>query len=431
LKLPALSAHHSVLLADEEKVVAQYQRWRDTREDFPFEIDGMVIKVDSYAEQNELGMVSRSPRWATAAKFPPQEVTTVVEDILVQVGRTGKLTPVAVLKPVHVGGVTVSRTTLHNEEEIHRKDIRIGDTVFVRRAGDVIPEITAPVLEKRPKNARVFSMPDKCPECGSRVERIEGEVDVRCVDVNCPSKFYESVLHYAGRRAMDIEGLGEKRVEMLIQMGLLKRLGDLYTLHRHRKKLEEIERQGEKSIDNLLSAVETSKKAGLARFLFGLGIRFVGEATARHLAHHFGTLEAVMNASTEDLVGVEEVGPKVATAIHAFFARHENRSEMKRLQELGVETEHVRAKKSSRAQAFDGLTFVVTGTLEKLSRDEVKEYIESLGGKVTASVSAKTDFLVVGADPGSKLGKAETLGVKVLTEQELIKRGGVVPGRGQ
>jgi DNA ligase (NAD+) len=383
----------------------------------PFDIDGVVYKVNSLADQERLGYVSRAPRWALAHKFPAEEALTVVEDIIVQVGRTGALTPVAKLRPVFVGGVTVSHATLHNQDEIDRKDVRIGDTVYVRRAGDVIPEIVAVVLEKRPHppppRFDILERYPVCPVCGSRVVRLPGEAVARCTGgLYCPAQRKQSLLHFASRRAMDIDGLGEKLVDQLVDQGLVKTPVDLYRLDV--PTLARLERMGEKSAQKLIAAIDRSRHTTLARFIYALGIRNVGEATARDLAHHFGSLDALMNANEAALMAVPDIGPVVAESIRQFFAEPHNRQVIAGLRRVGV-TWPERREASART-ALTGKTFVLTGTLASMTRDEARERIEAAGGRVSASVSKKTDYVVAGSEPGSKLARARELGVPVLDE---------------
>lgn len=386
------------------------------RERLPYEIDGVVFKVNSLRQQERLGFVSRAPRWAIAWKFPPQEVATHITDIEVQVGRTGALTPVARLKPVAVGGVTVTNATLHNEDEIKRKDIRIGDKVIVHRAGDVIPEVVRVMVEQRPKDARVFHMPRTCPVCHSRVDRLEGEAVTRCTaGLFCPAQRIQTILHFASRRAMDIEGLGDKLVEQLVGKALVHNVADLYDLTG--EQLAGLERMGEKSAENVIAAIENSKNTTLPRFLYALGIREVGEATALALARYFGNLDDLMHATPEALEQVPDVGPVVARHVHGFFAEPHNRKVLGQLHKTGIRWP---ALASSAHLPLQGKIFVLTGTLESMTRDEAKERLETLGAKVSGSVSAKTDYVVVGADPGSKLAKAKKLNIAVMEEPEFL-----------
>jgi DNA ligase (NAD+) len=388
------------------------------RAQLPYDIDGVVYKVNSLGQQRELGFVSRAPRFAVAHKFPAEEATTEVLDIDVQVGRTGALTPVAKLKPVFVGGVTVSNATLHNEDEVHRKDVRAGDTVVVRRAGDVIPEVVRVLTEKRPPGTKVFHLPSKCPVCHSAVERLEGEAVARCTaGLFCPAQRRQAILHFASRRAMDIEGLGEKLVDQLVSQGLLDTPADIYRLTA--QTLAELERMGDKSAANRLAAIEASRDTTLARFIYALGIRNVGESTARDLAAHIGDIHALMDADVERLQEVPDVGPVVAQSIAAFFQEPHNRKVVNDLLAAGVRWKP--AKAAPVGTALAGKTFVLTGTLPNLSREEATERIQAAGGKVSGSVSKKTDYVVVGADPGSKAEKARLLDIVVLDEAQLLK----------
>lgn len=389
------------------------------RESLAYDIDGVVYKVDRLDQQETLGFVSRAPRWAVAHKFPAEEEMTTLVGIDIQVGRTGALTPVARLEPVFVGGVTITNATLHNQDEIERKDVRVGDTVIVRRAGDVIPEVVRPVPGKRKKGARRFSMPDSCPECGSKVVRLEGEAVSRCTGgLYCPAQRRNSIKHFVSRRAMDIEGLGDKLVEQLDQLEMIRDVSDLF--HLQPDKLAGIERMGEKSAANLVAALEKSKKTTLPRFLFALGIRNVGETTAQTLARHFGTLEALMAADEEALVDVPDVGPVVAQSIISFFKEKHNREVIRKLLKAGVHWPQEKAP-SKAEQTLAGKTFVLTGTLAGMSRNDAKDALQRLGAKVAGSVSKKTDYVVVGADPGSKATKAEQLGIPMIDEDELRK----------
>ena len=394
------------------------------RDTLPFDIDGVVYKVDSLALQQQLGFKSREPRWACAHKYPAQEQTTVLQDIDIQVGRTGKLTPVAKLKPVFVGGTTVSNATLHNQSEIDRKDVRIGDTVIVRRAGDVIPEVVGVIAEKRPADAERYDLyarlGGKCPVCGSEVTREEGEVDWRCSGgLFCGAQRKQAILHFAGRRAMDIEGLGDRIVDQLVDSGLIRTLPDLYGLDV--AKLSELDRMGEKSAQNLLENIEKSKETTLARFVYALGIRHVGETTAKDLAKHFGALDRLLGASEPQLLEVTDVGPIVAQSIHTFFAQPHNRDVVKELRQCGIHWPEDDGTADKAPKPLLGLTFVLTGTLPTLSRDDAKDMIEAAGGKVSGSVSKKTHYVVAGAEAGSKLEKAQELGTTILDEAGLLK----------
>ncbi|MEN9383749.1 MAG: hypothetical protein RL323_892 [Pseudomonadota bacterium] len=404
-----------------DELVAFHQQLGLKRDQLPFDIDGVVYKVNSLERQRALGFVTREPRWAVAHKYPAQEQITTVLAIDVQVGRTGKLTPVAKLAPVFVGGVTVTNATLHNEDEVQRKDVRVGDQVIVRRAGDVIPEVVAVVngdLHAQAARGDGFVMPLQCPICGSSVQREPGEVDHRCTGgLFCSAQRKEAVLHYAHRRAVDIEGLGDKLVDQLVDAGWVKTLPDLY--HWTRTGLTALDRMAEKSAQNVLDAIEKSKQTTLPRFLFGLGIRHVGEATAKDLARHFGGLDAVMNASCEDYLRVRDVGPVVAQSLRTFFDQTHNREVVEQLRACGVTWTEGDAQVQT-PQVLAGKTLVLTGTLPTLSRDEAKAKIEAAGGKVSGSVSKKTHWVVAGAEAGSKLDKAQELGVPVLDEEQLL-----------
>ena len=406
-------------------LVKFHRRIADKRDSLPFDIDGVVYKVNSLVLQEKLGFVTREPRWACAHKFPAEEQMTVVHDIDIQVGRTGKLTPVAKLEPVFVGGTTVSNATLHNEDETRRKDVRVGDTVIVRRAGDVIPEVVGVVLDRRPANAgKPFDLNrmlhGHCPVCGSAILREEGEADWRCTGgLFCPAQRKQALLHFAGRRAMDIEGLGDKLVDQLVDSGMVNTPADLYDKQKlNLRALADMERMGEKSAQNLLEAIERSKRPVLARFIYALGIRNVGEATAKDLARHFGTLKKLMDADEAHLQQVPDVGPVVAQSIVAFFAEKHNVDVIKALLDSGI-TPAESAGEPAKQLPLAGKTFVLTGTLG-MAREEAKERLEALGAKVAGSVSKKTDYVVAGAEPGSKLDKARELGVAVLDEQQFL-----------
>jgi DNA ligase (NAD+) len=396
-----------------DQVLAYYREIAERRETLPYEIDGVVVKVDSFSLQRELGEKSRSPRWAIAWKFPPRQAVTVIEDIVPQVGRTGVITPTAHLKPVEVSGVTVSRATLHNWEEMERKDIRIGDTVVVERAGDVIPAVVRVVAEKRSGNEKPLPIPSSCPACGSEVVKLPSEVAVRCLGLSCPAQIKESIIHFASRRAMDIDGLGDKYIEQLLRLGLVKNVADLYYLTTD--DFMQFERMGDKLAENLLSAIDNSKKRELARLIHALGIRHVGEHTAKLLAAAFGSIDNLIRASGEELIAIREVGPQVAQSICSFFHNPENLRVIDRLLAAGV-TPTVEEKRVG--GKFTGKTFVFTGALTRFTRDEAKQLVECEGGHAAGSVSKKTDFVVAGAEAGSKLDKARELGVKVLSEEE-------------
>jgi len=406
---------HRKLVHSMEEVWVFIQQWEGKRESLPYEIDGIVVKVDRTALQDELGFTGKAPRWAIAYKYAARAGITKLEEIRVQVGRTGKLTPVAMLAPVSIGGTTVRNATLHNMDEIGRLGVKIGDWVQVERGGDVIPKVAKVIKDKdHPRGTREFEMPEKCPECGTRVVRTEGEVDYRCVNANCPAKLRETILHFASRGVMNIDGMGEALVNQLTERGLVKNVADIYKLTK--KDLLSLERFADKSAQNILNEIEGSKKLPLERVIYGLGIRFVGERTAQFLAEHFGSIEALEQASVEELQNVNEVGPRIAESIVEFFSIAANRKLVERLREAGLT---LRGEKKQRGTQLAGKTFVLTGTLAKYTRDEAKKMIEDAGGKVTSSVSKKTDYVVAGTDSGSKLDKANQLGVRVIDEREM------------
>jgi DNA ligase (NAD+) len=393
-----------------------YNNIASRRSSLGYDIDGVVFKVNHIGKQDIMGTVSRAPRWAIAYKFPPEEELTEILDIEVQVGRTGALTPVARLKPVFVGGATVTNATLHNEDELKRKDVRIGDTVIVRRAGDVIPEVLKVVMERRAANARVFKMPSKCPICGSDVEREEGEAVIRCSGgLYCSAQQIQAIIHFASRRAMNIDGLGDKLIEQLVEKGLIKHVADLYRVTQ--EQLTGLERMAEKSARNIISALNNSKITTLDRFLYALGIREVGDATARSLANHFGNLSAIQSATQETLEEVSDVGPIVAKHIVTFFSQNHNQEVINDLLTAGIHWPDVEIKTE---QQLQGKTFVITGTLESMKREEAKQRLLELGAKVSGSVSKKTDYVIAGSDPGSKAEKARKLEVEILDEAEFL-----------
>lgn len=398
-----------------EKIAEYCESWADKRAELPYEIDGMVIKVNDLTSQAMLGATAKDPRWAVAFKFPAEQSTTVVQDIIISVGRTGTLTPTAVLQPVKLAGSTVSRATLHNEDYIQQKDIRIGDTVIVHKAGEVIPEVVAVVLSKRTGEEKPFNMPEVCPECGSAAVRNEAEAARKCTNPTCPALLREGLIHFVSRDAMNIDGLGPAVLVSLLTSGLIKDAADLYQLTE--TKLLQLERIGEKSAANLLSSIEKSKEAGLARLLFGLGIRYVGVKAAGVLARHFGNIDLLKSANIEELIQLDEIGEKIAESVIAYFSVPDNLALIEKFKQLGVKTTEDRPVVVG-PQPFAGQTFVLTGTLVAMTRHEAAAMIEGLGGKVAGSVSKKTNYVVAGAEAGSKLVKAQQLGIQVLDEDE-------------
>jgi DNA ligase (NAD+) len=400
-----------------DSIIEHIKQIEADRTKLPFEADGAVIKVNDFKLQKELGFKTREPRWAVAYKFPAHQGTTVIEDIIASVGRTGAITPVAIMKPVRIGGVTVSRSTLHNWDEIDRKDIRIGDTVVVERAGDVIPHVVAVIKEKRTGQERQVPPPKHCPVCGSHVVREKGEVAYRCIGLNCSAQVLERIMHYASRGAMDIEGLGEKNVELLYSQGLIKHFADLYTLKK--EQLLELPRFAEKSAQNLINAIEKSKQTTLSKYLYALGILHVGEYAAKQLARHFEKIEDLYHVKSGHIVEIKQMGDKLAESISSFFSEKENLHTLDTLKKLGVKINNPDYEAGTKKERgpLDGLTIVVTGTLSR-PRDQIEELIERLGGHAAGSVSKKTSFVLAGEDAGSKLEKAKTLGVKVISEKE-------------
>jgi DNA ligase (NAD+) len=411
---------HRRLAKNLDEVWKFIQGWEEKRESLPYEIDGIVVKVDRTALQDELGFTGKAPRWAIAFKYAAHGAITLVEDIVPQVGRTGKLTPVAWLKPVPIGGTTVSRATLHNMDEIERLGVKIGDWVEVERGGEVIPKVVKVVEdEDHPRGHKVFEMPSHCPVCGGNVVRTEGEADHRCVNANCPAKLQGTILHFASRHVMDIDGLGEALVNQLTERGMVKNVADLYRLTKD--DLLKLERMGDKSAENVLGEIEASKKLPLERVIYGLGIRFVGERTAQFLAEHFGSLDTIMKASASELEEVDEVGSRIAESIVEFFADEHNRRLVADLRRAGLIFTGTKKEKGTK---LAGKTFVLTGTLARHTRDEAKKMIEDAGGRVSGSVSKKTDYVVAGTDAGSKLDKARELGVSVIGEEEMERLAG-------
>ena len=397
-----------------KEVLAVYHSLSDRRESLPYDIDGMVIKVDNFALQDQLGVTSRSPRWAIAYKFKAVQATTRLENIDVQVGRTGTLTPVAHLTPVSVGGVVVSRATLHNQDEIDRKDVRIGDIVLVQRAGDVIPEVVMPIVSKRRGNERHFKMPDTCPSCGAAVARLEGEIALRCVNTDCPAQMKERIQHFASKNAFDIDGLGEKLVDQLVSRDIVRSFPDLFALNA--EILAGLDRMAEKSAANLVEAISGSRHVTLERFIYALGIRHVGEHVARLLARQYPQLKALQVAGREELEAIDGIGPTVASSVADFFGRVENIRMLERLIGAGIQID---TEQESIKSGLADVTFVLTGALDRMPRSDARRMIEAAGGKVTSSLSRKTDYLVAGASPGSKLNKARQLKVTVIDENQL------------
>jgi len=412
---------HRRLCRSIDEVLEWVESWRERRFELPYEIDGLVIKVNSLAQQRRLGFTSKFPRWAIAYKFPAEERETTVEGISLEVGRTGVVTPSADLAPVRIAGTTVKRATLHNEDYIREKDIRIGDTVVIRKAGEIIPEVVRVVLEKRPADAAPWQFPRTCPACGAELVRLEGEAATRCTNSLCPAQQYRAILHFASRDAMNIEGLGEALVQVLLDKGLIADAADLYRLHERRDELLGLERMGEKSVENLLAAIDATRRNPLHRLIFALGIRHVGERAARLLADHFGSMEAIEGASLDEMMAIPGLGPKIAESVRAYFASPRSHALLAKLRAAGVTM--VGERKTEQAQGpLLGMTVVVTGTLTRWGRKEIEELIQQLGGKASGSVSRKTSFVLAGEAAGSKLAKAQELGVPVLSEEEFLAR---------
>lgn len=404
-----------------EEVISFIEGWAEKRGELPYDIDGMVVKVDRLAYQEELGHTAKSPRWAIAYKFPAEEAITILRDIEVTVGRTGAITPTAILDPVQLAGTTVQRASLHNEDIIREKGIMIGDHVVVKKAGDIIPEIVEVKVDKRTGDEQPYHMPTHCPACDSELVRLDEEVALRCINPQCPAQIREGIIHFVSRNAMNIDGVGEKVVTQLYEKGLVRSVADLYYLDR--EELLKLERMGEKSVDNMLNAIEASKNNSLERLLFGLGIRFVGEKAARLLAQHFGTMEALQNATEEEIVTVHEIGTKMAESIVKYFAKPEVVETIERLREAGVNMEYkgLRPEEVDADSPFAGKTVVLTGTLASVTRKEAQHMIEARGGKVSGSVSKRTDLVVAGEAAGSKLGKANELGIQVIDEKTFLE----------
>ncbi len=413
LGIPTLVNDLVLCTQDINDVINYYHGIEKRRPHLEFDIDGIVVKVNSLQRQEDLGLVARSPRWATAAKFKPDQAETVIEDIQVQVGRTGALTPVAIMTAVKVGGVTITHATLHNQDEIERKDVRIGDTVFIQRAGDVIPEVVSVLLAKRPSNSKPFYVPDRCPTCNTKAIKEADDAVARCPNAFCPSILKESIKHFVSRRAMNVEKVGDKVIETFVEKGLVESFSDLYKLDK--ATLLKLDRQGEKSVDNILKNIEISKKTTLAKFIYALGIRFVGEQTAKLIADHYITIEHFLKTNKEELEKVPEIGPKVSLGILQFLEDKRSQKEVQTLLSLGIEFEK---SKRTLVGSLSGQSFLVTGTLP-VKRDEAQQFIEQNGGKILASVSSKLNYLVVGDDPGSKVDKAHSLGVKMISWDDL------------
>ncbi len=415
LKRWGFNLNPNVIVTDNiDKIAEFHQEWEERRDTLEYDIDGIVIKVNSFEQQSILGELTHSPRWAIAWKFKPREATTVIQDIIVQVGRTGALTPVAILKPVQISGVTVSRVTLHNPDEIKRLDIRIGDTVVVYRAGDVIPKVTKVILEKRPPNTKPFKFPERCPICNADVIKPEGEAIPRCSNASCPAQLVESLKHFVSRKAMNIEGIGDEWIQKFAETGLLKDFADFYFIKK--EDLLKYERMGDKLAENMINSINQRKEASFDRFLYALGIRYVGEHIAQVLAKYFNSLEELMNAEYSELLNIYEIGPKAAESIYKFFRQKRNIEVLDKLKQAGVKIIY----KKSQRDILKGLRIVVTGTLKNFTRDEINRFIEENGGRSSSSVSKNTDFVIVGENPGSKLQKAQQLGIKILTEDEFI-----------
>ena len=416
-KLDFKTNPHSRQCSTLDDVISFYEEWKESRDTLDYDVDGIVIKVNSVEQQKLLGNTAKFPRWAISFKFPARQATTQIKDIVVQVGRTGALTPVAVLEPVKLSGTTISRSTLHNEDELRRKDIRLGDFVLIERSGDVIPKVVRVIKEKRTGSETPFSFPKECPVCHTAAFRSKDEAISRCINPSCPAKLKESLLHYSSRRAMNIETLGIALVNQLLKKKLIQTIPDLYTLKY--EDLVDLERMGPKSSTNLLDEIERSKERDLPRLIYAMGIRFVGERTAQAIASFFSDLHSLIKATAEELVQLEDVGPKVAESIVFFFQQPENKLLIDKLNEAGVNY-FSQAEAVSEEGPLSGQTFVLTGKLAKLSREEARKEIEQRGGIVTSTVSRKTDYVIAGDDPGSKLEKAQNLGVRVLEERDFL-----------
>ena len=410
---------HSCLCKSIDEVIKYWKKWEQRRDELPYDIDGIVVKVDSIIQQERLGAISKSPRWAVAFKFASRQAETRLNAIRLQVGRLGTITPVADLAPVFLGGTTVSRATLHNEDYIRELDIRPGDFVIVEKGGDVIPKVSAVIKNKRPSGIQVFRFPKKCPECESDLYRPENEANYYCENSDCPAQVKGRIEHFASRSAMDIEGLGEAVVDQFVALRLLKNCADLYDLHTKHASILSLERWGDKSVQNLLNAIEGSKKRPFSRVIYALGIRHIGASVAQLLVDNFITIEQLISATVDDLQDIQGVGPRIAESVVRFFADKHNQRIVERLKAAGVQMAEKKVRKRISHQFF-GKTFVLTGTLESMSREEARQKIESLGGKVTSSVSRNTDFVVVGLEPGSKLEKAQKYNILLLDEKKFL-----------
>ncbi|MBD3183045.1 NAD-dependent DNA ligase LigA [Candidatus Poribacteria bacterium] len=409
---------HTKKFGSIEEVLKYCEEWTERREDIDYEIDGVVIKVNSLAQQTELGSTNKSPRWAISYKFPARRATTKIEDIIIQVGRTGSLTPVAVLTPVSLSGIVIARATLHNEDEIKRKDIRIGDTVIVERAGDVIPAVVMVLEEKRTGEEKEFTMPETCPVCGSDVFKPENEAVSRCTNPECPAQIKENLHHFASRNAMDIEGLGPSLIDQLVKKDMVHNSADLYYLQK--EQLAQLERMGDKSAQNLMDELEKSKDNSLSRFIFALGIRHVGTRAADILAERYSSIDELTKATTEELQEIDEIGPRIAESVEQFFQQERTKRMLDKFRNAGIKMQEEKSYHES-SQPLNGKNFVLTGSLESMTRDEASQYIKDAGGKVSSSVSKNTDYVVVGESPGSKYDKAQKLGITILDEEEFLK----------
>lgn len=413
------TSEHSKICKSIEEVIAYWKEWESRRSELSYDIDGIVVKIDSIQQQEKLGAIAKSPRWAVAFKFPSRKAETKLKAIRLQVGRLGTITPVADLEPVFLGGTTVSRATLHNEDYIHELDIRIGDTVIVEKGGDVIPKVSAVILKNRSPEIQPFIFPKKCPECNSNIFRPDYEANYYCENTNCPAQIKGRIEHFASRGAMDIEGLGEANVDQLVKINLLQNCADIYDLHKHFKKITTLEKWGQKKVQNLMDAIEKSKDRPFDRVIYALGIRHVGQSMARCIVDNFPTIEQLIDVSEEEIQSIQGIGPQIAESVIRFFADKHNRHIIERLRAAGVQMS-AKKKPALKSKEFAGKNFVLTGKLESMTREEAKSGIELLGGKVTSSISSKTDFVIIGSEAGSKLEKAKKLGIPLIDEQKFI-----------